>query len=379
MKILMVSMISLHFTRWVEQLKDSGHEIYWFDPLDGTYNNLNLNWIHYCKQWRLKWDFPGRYVMKNKLPELYKILQQLNERSVADGFQAYLKEVKPDVVHSFVMYMSCSPILEVMKKNHHIKWVYSAWGNDLFFYQNHKVRLDEIKSCLPNIDYMFADCQRDINIAIKYGFKGVSLGVFPGGGGYNTTELSKLRRPFNDRKTIIIKGYEHHFGRCNVVLEALLTLKGMLSQYKIFVYGDNEAVQRFAKEKGLNTWTNFRLLGKITHNELLKLKGEALIYIGNSISDGMPNTLLEAIIMGAFPIQSNPGGATSEIIENRVNGLIIENPLDSNCISSLLNETINNERMLLKAFDHNLNLSKKLEYNTIKKKVLNTYENIKLN
>ncbi len=30
MKILMVSMSSLHFIRWVDQLKDSGHEVFWF-------------------------------------------------------------------------------------------------------------------------------------------------------------------------------------------------------------------------------------------------------------------------------------------------------------------------------------------------------------
>ena len=40
----------------------------------------------------------------------------------------------------------------------------------------------------------------------------------------------------------------------------------------------------------------------------------------------MSNTLLEAIVMGAFPIQLNPGGVTSEIIENGNNGLLIENP-----------------------------------------------------
>ncbi len=30
--------------------------------------------------------------------------------------------------------------------------------------------------------------------------------------------------------------------------------------------------------------------------------------------------------MGAFPIQLNPGGVISEIIENGNNGLLIENP-----------------------------------------------------
>ena len=31
MKILLLSMHSIHATRWIENLKESGHELYWFD------------------------------------------------------------------------------------------------------------------------------------------------------------------------------------------------------------------------------------------------------------------------------------------------------------------------------------------------------------
>lgn len=31
MKILMVSIPTLHFFRWANQLQDAGHEVYWFD------------------------------------------------------------------------------------------------------------------------------------------------------------------------------------------------------------------------------------------------------------------------------------------------------------------------------------------------------------
>ena len=33
MKILFVSMPSLHVVRWIENLNASGHELYWFDVL----------------------------------------------------------------------------------------------------------------------------------------------------------------------------------------------------------------------------------------------------------------------------------------------------------------------------------------------------------
>ena len=57
--------------------------------------------------------------------------------------------------------------------------------------------------------------------------------------------------------------------------------------------------------------------------EVWKLFGRSRVAIGIATSDGTPNTMLEAMIMGALPIQTDPGGATSEWIENGVNGLIV--------------------------------------------------------
>ena len=34
MKILFISMPSVHVIRWIENLKDTSHELFWFDVLD---------------------------------------------------------------------------------------------------------------------------------------------------------------------------------------------------------------------------------------------------------------------------------------------------------------------------------------------------------
>src|SRR5690606_30458308 len=119
---------------------------------------------------------------------------------------------------------------------------------------------------------------------------------------------------------------------------------------------------------------NLIILKKIPELEVLKLMGESLIYIGNSISDGMPNTLLESIIMGTFPIQSNPGGATAEIIEHKRNGFLIENPIDVNEIKSLILNAINDKVFLGQAVEYNFKQIKpKLEREFVKQEVLKKY------
>ena len=54
--------------------------------------------------------------------------------------------------------------------------------------------------------------------------------------------------------------------------------------------------------------------------------GQSVLHIANSVSDGMPNVVLEAMGMGAFPIQSNPGHVTEEVITHQKNGLLISSP-----------------------------------------------------
>jgi hypothetical protein len=377
MKILMVSMPSLHFFRWTEQLEGSGHDVYWFDIVDGGHKVSRLNFVHQKVGWKRRWNFPGRFFIKTRTPRLYQTLQIINDRETAKEFEKYLLNVQPDVVQSFVMYMTCVPLLEVMKRNSKFKWIYSAWGNDLFYYQNTPNYLKGIKQVMPYLDYMFADCKRDYFIADSNGFCGTFLSNYPGGGGYEFEMYESFLKPYTERKIILIKGYEHIFGRCNKVLEAINILKEKLHSFDIVVFGANDKVLNFVKKNRLNEWKNLMIHKNLSHSDVLKLMGESLIYIGNSISDGMPNTLLEAIVMEAFPIQSNPGGATAELISHRDNGLLIEDPEDVKEIVKHISYALKHLDKLQEGVAYNnKNIKPKLERNYIKKQVLTQYKKV---
>jgi hypothetical protein len=64
MKILLVSMPTLHFFRWTEQLKSSGHELYWFDILDGGQKVEKLQNVTQIKGWKRRFKYPGYYSIK---------------------------------------------------------------------------------------------------------------------------------------------------------------------------------------------------------------------------------------------------------------------------------------------------------------------------
>lgn len=380
MKILMVSIFSPHFFNWTNQLRGSGHEVYWLDVFDSNTQVEKIDFVNQITGWRYKWDYPGRHFLKKKAPTITKLINRWNERKLTDVLEEKIKEIKPDVVHSFILQSAGFPILSIMKKYPDLKWIYSAWGSDLYYRQKIKEESEKIIKTLQRVNYMFSDCKRDYKIALKYGFKGKFLGVFPGGGGLDFKHCNQFIKPFNERNVILIKGYQGKHGRCISVLNAIKNLKNEVHNYNVIVFGASPEVLRYISDSGLENWKNFKAYENLPHEKILKLMGSAKVFIGNSLSDGIPNTLLEAIVMEAFPIQSNPGGATAEIIENGKNGFLIENPEDIDEIAALITKALESPNLLLSGIHfNNEQIKPKLEREHIKKKVLEKYRFIEEN
>ena len=376
----MVSIPSLHFFRWTSQLQDAGHEVYWFDISGMSKPVKRISWVIQKTDWKLRWSYPGRVFIKRNFPLIYSSIQKINERNLENVFEEYLYDIKPDLVHSFALYLSCSPIIKVMEKYPNQKWIYSSWGSDLFYFQNETKYLKDIKRVLPRINYLFTDCKRDYRIAQEYGFNGAFLGVFPGGGGFDFKEANAFINPVTERQIILVKGYQGRSGRAIQVIKALELISEEIKNYSIVVFGADPDVENYITKQELKRVLSIKSLSRkdfLPHNEILKLMGEALIYIGNSNSDGMPNTLLEAMIQGAFPIQCDPGGATAEVIEHGENGLLIEDCEDSNKIAKLIREAIINPNLINKAFIINQEKIKpNYDRDFIKKQVISSYVSI---
>mgnify|MGYP006429127337 CR=1 FL=1 len=375
MKILFISMPSIHAKRWIENLIDTDHEIFWFDILDK--GNMNINLIPLENQFvnwknRKKNFVKGEYKLSKYFPFFYRKVETYFQTTASEYLEYIIKRIEPDVIQSFEM-QSCSyPILKTMKKFENIKWIYSCWGSDLYYYSYFYLHYKIIKKVLKRIDFIFTDCKRDLNYAIKLGFNGESLGVLPGGSGYNISDFKSYKEPLHKRKIILIKGYEHKFGRATNVLRSLELVQNEISNLNIIVFGSHQKVIDYIKCNNLN-YVHYKR-HELSHPELIELMGKSLIYIGNSISDGIPNTLLEALMMGAFPIQSNPGGATEEYINNKKNGLLINDPYNLVEISSLIKLAVQKKVLLEKAFFLNKNIAdQRLERKKVKNKIIESY------
>ena len=373
MKILFISMPSVHVIRWIENLKDTSHELFWFDVLDrGRLDTLES--VTQFVEWKKRKVQPikGEYFLSKKYPTVFEKIQPLLEVTANEALEKIILEIQPDIVHSFEMQGCSYPILKTMQKYHNIKWLYSCWGSDLYYYQQFPIHLKKIKLLLSRVNYLHTDCKRDFELAKQLGFQGKHVGVIPGGTGYKLQDLEIYKLPLEERKIILVKGYEHHLGRGLNVVKALQGIQNLIQHYKVVVFGAHTKVIDYINSQNLN-FTVFDRHG-LSHDELLKIMGRSLIYVGNSISDGMPNTLLEAIVMGVFPIQSNPGGVTGEIIENGKNGFLIQDPNNIKEIQQHIEEALKDNERLRNAQSINHSISRQLDYFLNQKKVVELYE-----
>lgn len=379
MKILMVSIPSLHFFRWTNQLENSGHEVYWFDITGMSNFSQNISWVTQKTNWKMRINFPGRIYIKLNFPNLYQFIQHFNNRKTEVVFEEFLKEIQPDVVHSFALQLSCLPILSVMNRYDKLKWVFSSWGSDVFY--SKEIGIDEVQlqKCFKRIDYLITDCHRDYKIAQIKGFNKKFLGVLPGNGGVDF--LINERKPVNERNIILIKGYNDEIGRgINIIKAFDKELISLLRDYEVVVFGADEKIKKFISEN--NDFKKLKLILHlkshfVSNADLLNLMGKTYIYIANSLSDGIPNALIEAMGMGAFPIQSNPGNVTEEIIENEINGLLINNSEDVSEIKSLIISALNNHKMIYNAMESNReNIRNKYDRLKIREEILDLYEEV---
>ncbi|MGJ8666529.1 MAG: glycosyltransferase [Patiriisocius sp.] len=367
MRILIVALPTIHTSRWYYQLEQEGHELYFFNimkrEIPDSFVKMNiLEWEHSALgNWTLKSD--NRIIKK---------IGRLFLRSFYDSFKKAIDNVQPDFVHSLNMNMSYT-IIPFMEDHPNIPWVCNTWGNDIYYFQHLTVAGQKIKRMLARLDYLFSDTQRDIELAKQNGFKGKVLGVYPGGGGY---KIPNKIKPVEERDTIMLKGYEHSFGRALNVLNAIVQSEEHTKKYKIFIFSAHQPVVEFAlkmQEMGYNIVVK-STKDNVPHEEILNIMQQSILYIGNSISDGMPNTLLEAIVSGAFPIQSNPGGATAEIIKDGVNGFLINDPEDTQEIAMHVKNALTNKKVLVSAQHFNkTKIAPNLSFETIKTQVIEKY------
>ncbi len=390
MRILFVALAnSVHTARWIRQLEGAGWDLHLFPaewPCDchPLLPRVRVHGMGLCRPA----DFPPALSAAGCWPwrtggwaaeSLARRFVPGWEDRVAQLVRT-IKRVRPDVVHSLEMQRAGYLTGAAARRfgNRFPPWLYSVWGSDLYHFGKQPEHRDRIHDVLARCDYLTADCERDLRLAAQFGFAGETIGVLPGGGGFAVEAMTAWRvLPVTQRRIVVVKGYQNEAwgGRALVALQAIEHCADALRGHEVVVYSAVPVVHDRVNELKVTRGINIRILPPSPHDVLLKLMGTARCSIGLGLTDGTPNTLLEAMIMGALPIQSD-SSAASEWIRDGWNGILVS-VADLAAVESALRRALSDDRLVETAAIENLRLARtRIDDGIVRPRVIAMYERI---
>ncbi|WFN37401.1 glycosyltransferase family 4 protein [Methanomicrobium antiquum] len=146
--------------------------------------------------------------------------------------------------------------------------------------------------------------------------------------------------PLNKRPFLI--GYIGRLSEEKGILNFILALKILLREndgLNILICGDGqlkESIEIYITESGLTE--RVQISGWISHNEIPKYLNQLRLLILPSYTEGLPNIILEAMACGT-PVLATPVGAIPDIINNGINGFIMDNN-SPKCIAESVNRVL---------------------------------------
>ncbi len=378
---------SVHTARWISQLAGLGWDVHLFASSDGVpHPSLRHVTVHSLSIYRTRdmrpsvrvfglWPWQvGAQVLLRALRE-FRLGRFLHVMWLA----CLIRWLKPDIIqtleiqHAGYLTLAAKPYAG----KYFPKWIVTNWGSDLYLFSRLAAHFPRIKAVLAACDYYSCECQRDVQLARQLGFKGIVFPVVPNSGGFDLDRIMHLQQPgsVSSRRVVVVKGYQHWAGRALVALRAIALCSNELADYEIAVYLASSDVKVSAELLAVDTGLCVRTVPPCSHDEMLRLFGSARIYIGLSISDAISTSLLEAMVMGAFPIQSHTACADEWVVDGET-GMLVP-PEDPEIVAAALRRALADDALVDHAAIRNGCLAReRLAVQVIQPQVVDMYRNL---
>jgi glycosyltransferase involved in cell wall biosynthesis len=283
----------------------------------------------------------------------------LTIRRAASQLRSFIERVKPDLVHAMRI-----PYEGMMAADAYTgtPLLVSTWGNDFTLHASSTRLMSHYTRWTMQVaDALHADCQRDVRLAREWGFgPGKPSLVAPGNGGIQTEVFYPPASPVQDPVIINPRGFRPYV-RNDVFFRAIpLVLAKQPEARFIFNLMAGEP-QALAWIQELNIGHAVELLPPQTHAQMAESFRRAQIVASPSIHDGTPNTLLEGIACGCFPVAGDLE-SIREWITPSENGLLFD-ATDHRSIAEAILTALENKNLRRNAAGLNQNIiSERAEY-----------------
>ena len=306
-RVLVVGMFdSVHFSGWLKHFQDEEIQFLLFPSSPHRRLTAGLQQL-------LKNDGRGEFKLATGTKYLglpMWILDKALSNRFRSAFVKFLiSRFKPDFVHALELqnagYLASRAYEGLTQKRPML--VATNYGSDIYWFSRDPKHSKLISELLGQVDRYAAECGRDVELARQLGFRRDVMPVLPNAGGFTRSQLGGELLPVDKRKLIMVKGYHGWVGRAHIALQALESISAELQDYEIVVYSCNLSTKRLATQVAKRTGLTITAYSKgaLTHDVMVEKFSRSLIYIGLSLSDGISTSMLEAMAMGAIPVQTS--------------------------------------------------------------------------
>ena len=280
------------------------------------------------------------------------------------------EDLQPDLVHAMrIPYegMLTARALEGLP----LSLLISVWGNDFTLHAPATPWLGrETRRALQRADALHADCHRDVRLAHAWGFpKDRPAVVLPGAGGVQPELFYPPQNPEARQPLVISPRGLRAYIRNDTFFRAVPLVLACRPEARFIcpaMAGEAEP-QRWLAELGIAA--QVALLPVQTRSQMAGLFRQAQVAVSPSTHDGTPNTLLEAMACGCFPVAGDVE-SLREWIEPGANGLLVD-PGDPQALAGAILQAMDEPDLRQRAAEQNARLiAEKAEYG----KVMHTAE-----
>lgn len=381
-KILVIGMFdSIHLARWLFQFENETIDFVLFPSKKFKYVNydlLKLVTSQKIASYRFaKPYFVFKYIgfMDHFLVSIFKLLK-LNIKLL------FLRRITHKNVFNYIHAIElqgAAYLYDLLPEQiqDRTSLIVTNYGSDIQYFQDIPEHQEKIRSVLSKADFYSAECQRDYESALKLGFKGKFLPCIPNAGGFKNEIFELNLVPSNERNLIMAKCYGGTFGLGELIIDALEIFLRNNTDVKIVMHSVTDDLLNKSKNLRVafpNQVVIYTVREKIPRYQILDYLSKSRIYIGASRSDGISTSFLEALCLGAFPIQTDTSCA-NEWIELGFFGSIIQP--DTSEIFTAINVNYFNKELENKRIQNLESAKRYLSYDLIQSQAIKFYETSK--
>ena len=239
--------------------------------------------------------------------------------------RAYIEQIQPDMIHAMrVPYEGMLAAEALGQKRSAAPLIVSIWGNDFTLHAPSTPLMKfYTRRVMQTIDALHADCHRDIRIARDWGFDSTKPTlVTPGNGGIRTDIFYPPQTPVDEPIIINPRGLRAYV-RNDMFFKAIPLVLQKFPNAK-FICASMEGkpqVTQWIRE--LNIAHAVETLAPMPHAQMADVFRRAQIVVSPGFHDGTPNSLLEGMACGCFPVAGDLESIREWITPNE-NGMLFD-------------------------------------------------------